>query len=169
MSSPFDLFKDIAYEKYTDKKERRQTNVSEVHGNEFILNLILAAADIDKANTIQKYMYVCDKDLITGALYYNIKDVEKMRQWMWQKKKKESSKKLVKYIDSYIEFLSNQTGKTVGKIKEEYKDIILYRCENDKEYLKRILIDMKADEKMFKSFKVEMPKEMKGRVQVTLF
>ena len=169
MASPFDLFKDIAYEKYTDKKERRKTDVSEVYGNEFILNLMLASADIDKACRIQEYMYKCDEDILAGAIYYNIKDVEKMRKWMWQKKPKESSRKLMKYVDSYIEFLSLHTGKTVEKLKDEYKDIIIFRCENDKEYLKRVLIDMKADKKTFKSFKVEMPDEMKDKVQVTLF
>ena len=169
MSSPFDLFKDIAYEKYTENKPRRKTDVSEVYGSEFMLNLILASADIDKANRMQKYLFKCDIDIFAGALYYNVKDVEKMRKWMWQKKKKESSKKLVKYVDAYIEFISKQTGKTFKQIKSEYGNIILHKCENDKEYMKHVLIDMKADEKTFKSFKVEIPKEMKEKVQVTLF
>ena len=169
MSSPFNLFKDIAYEKYTDKKERRQTDVSEVYGNEVMLNLILASADIDTANRMQDYMFKCAKDIFAGALYYNIRNVEKMKKWMWKKKEKASTKKLVKVVDTYIEFLSKHTGKTVKKISSEYKDIILYRCENDKDYFQRVLIDMKADEKTFKSFKIDVPKEMKEKVQVTLF
>jgi len=138
----------------------RGASIDNVKGKEFILQLILASADVTKAVQLDKYMHIIDSNLFDAALFLNLNSLDKMCGWGWAKKEKIDKSKLTPYIQEFINICAPMVNATPEQFYKEYFKILLYMSENDKNiFFRNILIEINADDKIFKKFKLDPPKK----------
>jgi len=147
---PFNLAKKIIYAKDGDP--------SELKGKEYLMLLILASASPDRATDVNKYMYKINQDILAYRLYLEFINLDQMSRWIWKKKEKESTAKLYRLVNDFVEKFSSEVNESTSDFKKDYFKIIFKKSE-DIEFVKLMLDYTKADEKMYKAFKVTPPKK----------
>jgi hypothetical protein len=142
----------------------------DVRGKEFILQLILASASLDQALITDKYMHTINQEIYGGLLFMELHTVGKMKRWAWAKKVREKNNKTTQLVDMYIDQFAPDVGTGTAQFKREYFTNLCERAK-DKGYLRQMLLDLDADDEMFKKYKVDRDPSAtkKKKAQKTLF
>lgn len=161
---PFNTAKEIIYS--------NNATPDDVRGKEFILQLILASSSLEQALVVDRYMHVINQELLDGLLFMELSTVGKMKRWAWAKKTAEKDNKMTQLVNLYIETFAPNVGTGIEQFKREYFANLCERSK-DKNYLRQMLLDLDADDEMFKKYKVDRDPDAANKKekkkQMTLF
>lgn len=142
---PFNTVKQVINDDHVD--------LWSLQGKEYMMLKILSNdyKSIEEADMINKYLFSCNSNLVHGLLYLIIKNNLKYLPKFVRKTKSKPDN-----IDNILrEYFECCRGSFLGSESEffEYRDILRHHL-NDKNNLREVLTAIRADEKMFKKFKV---------------
>jgi hypothetical protein len=139
-SSPFDAMKQVVYSKGT-------IDPDQIKGIEVLVAKALGFIDPDSGSRASQYWAVIDPDIYRGYLACELARHGRMPSWI-KKPKAEKPDELDKLIDQYFELYPLDKRPT-GNAYKVFKQLV-------SDNLKDFLLQIYAEEKIFKKFNVRL-------------
>ena len=132
-------------------------------GKEYMLLRIYSQdmIHLEEADNLNQYLFKINPSIFRGLLLLRLQQLNRVPTWI--RKDKEKKDKLDSLLDSYYEKTSSALEMSKREF-DEYASLIKMHV-SDKETMKTFLMEMQADEQMFKKQKVELEKPDKTRIE----
>ena len=132
-------------------------------GKEYMLLRILSqdVMYLEEADKLNQYLFKINPSIFRGLLLLHAQQLNRVPTWI--RKDKEKKDKLDSLLDTYYE----KTSSALDMSKKEFDEYIplIKMHVSDKETMKILLMEMQADEQMFKKQKVELAMPDKTRIE----
>ena len=132
-------------------------------GKEYMLLRIYSQdmIHLEEADNLNQYLFKINPSIFRGLLLLHVQQLNRMPTWI--RKDKVKKDKLDSLLDSYYEKTSSALEMSKREF-DEYAPLIKMHV-SDKEIMKTLLMEMQADEQMFKKQKIELVKPDKTRIE----
>ena len=152
---PFNLMKQIV--------SKEKVYPAYLTGKEYMLLRIYSQdmIHLEEADNLNQYLFKINPSIFRGLLLLHVQQLNRMPTWI--RKDKVKKDKLDSLLDSYYEKTSSALEMSKREF-DEYAPLIKMHV-SDKETMKTFLMEMQADEKMFKKQKVELAMPDKTRIE----
>ena len=152
---PFNLMKQIV--------SKEKVYPAFLTGKEYMLLRIYSQdmIHLEEADNLNQYLFKINPSIFRGLLLLHVQQLNRMPTWI--RKDKVKKDKLDSLLDSYYE----KTSSALEMSKREFDEYapLIKMYVSDKEIMKTLLMEMQADEQMFKKQKVELEKPDKTRIE----
>ena len=152
---PFNLMKQIV--------SKEKVYPAFLTGKEYMLLRIYSQdmIHLEEADNLNQYLFKINPSIFRGLLLLHVQQLNRMPTWI--RKDKVKKDKLDSLLDSYYEKTSSALEMSKREF-DEYAPLIKMHV-SDKEIMKTLLMEMQADEQMFKKQKIELVKPDKTRIE----
>ena len=132
-------------------------------GKEYMLLRIYSQdmMHLEEADKLNQYLFKINPSIFRGLLLLHAQQLNRVPTWI--RKDKVKKDKLDSLLDTYYEKTSNALEMSKREF-DEYVPLIKMHV-SDKETMKTLLMEMQADEQMFKKQKVELTMPDKTRIE----
>ena len=152
---PFNLMKRII--------SKEQIYPSQLVGKEYMLLRIFSqdVMYLEEADKLNQYLFKINPSIFRGLLLLHAQQLNRVPTWI--RKDKVKKNKLDSLLDTYYE----KTSSALEMSKKEFDEYVplIKMHVSDKEIMKTLLMEMQADEQMFKKQKVELTMPDKTRIE----
>ena len=132
-------------------------------GKEYMLLRIYSQdmMHLEEADKLNQYLFKINPSIFRGLLLLHAQQLNRVPTWI--RKDKVKKDKLDSLLDAYYE----KTSSALEMSKKEFDDYvpILKMHISNKDNMKTLLMEMQADEQMFKKQKVELTMPDKARIE----
>ena len=132
-------------------------------GKEYMLLRILSqdVMYLEEADKLNQYLFKINPSIFRGLLLLHAQQLNRVPTWI--RKDKVKKDKLDSLLDTYYE----KTSSALEMSKKEFDEYVplIKMHVSDKEIMKTLLMEMQADEQMFKKQKVELTMPDKTRIE----
>ena len=152
---PFNLMKQIV--------SKEKVYPAYLTGKEYMLLRIYSQdmIHLEEADNLNQYLFKINPSIFRGLLLMHLQQLNRVPTWI--RKDKVKKDKLDSLLDSYYEKTSSALEMSKREF-DEYAPLIKMHV-SDKEIMKTLLMEMQADEQMFKKQKIELVKPDKTRIE----
>ena len=152
---PFNLMKQIV--------SKEKVYPAFLTGKEYMLLRIYSQdmIHLEEADNLNQYLFKINPSIFRGLLLLRLQQLNRVPTWI--RKDKVKKDKLDSLLDSYYEKTSSALEMSKREF-DEYAPLIKMHV-SDKEIMKTLLMEMQADEQMFKKQKIELVKPDKTRIE----
>ena len=152
---PFNLMKQIV--------SKEKVYPAFLTGKEYMLLRIYSQdmIHLEEADNLNQYLFKINPSIFRGLLFLHLQQLNRVPTWI--RKDKVKKDKLDSLLDSYYEKTSSALEMSKREF-DEYAPLIKMHV-SDKEIMKTLLMEMQADEQMFKKQKIELVKPDKTRIE----
>ena len=132
-------------------------------GKEYMLLRIYSQdmIHLEEADNLNQYLFKINPSIFRGLLLLHLQQLNRVPTWI--RKDKVKKDKLDSLLDTYYEKTSSALEMSKREF-DEYASLIKMHV-SDKEIMKTLLMEMQADEQMFKKQKIELVKPDKTRIE----
>ena len=152
---PFNLMKQII--------SKEKVYPASLTGKEYMLLRIYSQdmLHLEEADKLNQYLFKINPSIFRGLLLLHAQQLNRMPTWI--RKDKVKKDKLDSLLDAYYE----KTSSALEMSKKEFDEYapILKMYISNKDNMKTLLMEMQADEQMFKKQKVELTMPDKTRIE----
>ncbi len=152
---PFNLMKKIV--------SKEKVYPAFLTGKEYMLLRIYSQdmMHLEEADKLNQYLFKINPSIFRGLLLLHVQQLNRMPTWI--RKDKVKKDKLDSLLDDYYE----KTSSALEMSKREFDEYVplIKMHVSDKETMKTLLMEMQADEQMFKKQKVKLTMPDKTRIE----
>ena len=152
---PFNLMKQII--------SKEKVYPASLTGKEYMLLRIYSQdmLHLEEADKLNQYLFKINPTIFRGLLLLHVQQLNRIPTWI--RKDKVKKDKLDSLLDAYYE----KTSSALEMSKKEFDEyvLILKMYISNKDNMKTLLMEMQADEQMFKKQKVELAIPDKTRIE----
>lgn len=142
---------------------KEQIYPSQLTGKEYMLLRIFSqdVMYLEEADKLNQYLFKINPSIFRGLLLLHVQQLNRMPTWI--RKDKVKKDKLDSLLDDYYE----KTSSALEMSKREFDEYVplIKMHVSDKETMKTLLMEMQADEQMFKKQKVKLTMPDKTRIE----
>ena len=132
-------------------------------GKEYMLLRILSqdVMYLEEADKLNQYLFKINPSIFRGLLLLHVQQLNRIPTWIRKDKVKKDK------LDSLLESYYEKTSSALEMSKREFDEYVplIKMHVSDKEIMKTLLMEMQADEQMFKKQKVELTMPDKTRIE----
>ncbi len=152
---PFNLMKQII--------SKEKVYPASLTGKEYMLLRIYSQdmMHLEEADKLNQYLFKINPSIFRGLLLLHAQQLNRVPTWI--RKDKVKKDKLDSLLDTYYE----KTSSALEMSKKEFDEYVplIKMHVSDKETMKTLLMEMQADEQMFKKQKVKLTMPDKTRIE----
>jgi len=152
---PFNLMKQII--------SKEKVYPASLTGKEYMLLRIYSQdmMHLEEADNLNQYLFKINPSIFRGLLLLHAQQLNRVPTWI--RKDKVKKDKLDSLLDAYYE----KTSSALEMSKKEFDEYapILKMYISNKDNMKTLLMEMQADEQMFKKQKIELTMPDKTRIE----
>ena len=152
---PFNLMKQII--------SKEKVYPASLTGKEYMLLRIYSQdmLHLEEADKLNQYLFKINPTIFRGLLLLHVQQLNRIPTWI--RKDKVKKDKLDSLLDAYYEKTSSALEMSKKEF-DEYAPILKMHISN-KDNMKTLLMEMQADEQMFKKQKIELAMPDKTRIE----
>ncbi len=152
---PFNLMKQII--------SKEKVYPASLTGKEYMLLRIYSQdmLHLEEADKLNQYLFKINPTIFRGLLLLHVQQLNRVPTWI--RKDKVKKDKLDSLLDTYYEKTSSALEMSKKEF-DEYAPILKMHISN-KDNMKTFLMEMQADEQMFKKQKIELAMPDKTRIE----
>ena len=132
-------------------------------GKEYMLLRIYSQdmMHLEEADKLNQYLFKINPSIFRGLLLLHVQQLNRVPTWIRKDKVKKDK------LDSLLESYYEKTSSALDMSKKEFNEYvpILKMYISNKDNMKLLLMEMQADEQMFKKQKVELAMPDKTRIE----
>lgn len=152
---PFNLMKQII--------SKEKVYPAFLTGKEYMLLRIYSQdmMHLEEADKLNQYLFKINPSIFRGLLLLHVQQLNRVPTWIRKDKVKKDK------LDSLLESYYEKTSSALDMSKKEFNEYvpILKMYISNKDNMKLLLMEMQADEQMFKKQKVELAMPDKTRIE----